>query len=357
MPTNYIRYAYASKALTSLWGKRMQIIRIFQENLGSFGLCRFVAEETEDQQAKQLYDRYLEMLIDAYINFVTLPALLSCFGEQIEKSTYLDEYFSKFEYYLNWKESKKQGIMIHADEDVLGTIWGWLITGIGAINELARITQYMSNPFAFFTQIFSSLFDDSEKRGYNEYETLQRINQEYGGKKYPIELAFVNPGFWQATNPALTLDWAVIRSCIFLLKTYKNIEKIKRAKGVCPPFIPYLPVQLILTPSDQITIIDNKDGTYTFLHQPSGQKLKVKRDKIGRYYIEAVLDKRGRTSYEIPCQIYDNMLAIEVEAFGFKGQIFSPIGALICNFLEEDRTNMQCNISEEDETTLLASFT
>ena len=225
------------KAITTYWGLRIKLVRLFQERLSEIGMGRFIAHYTRSQGVKRGLERWIRGIVNAYIFVISPCALLSVYGDEIRRTPFLDDYFSQWDSYLIWKGQKdaigEKTIPVINEANVMADVFR-----VYKKPELTnRLHECVGNRSKVGELVIGSIMDTVESKGYDSAKTVDYINQNVQTYDFTPYLGLLAPLFWRVVHPTLDLDWTVIKSYIVLYKTYSEHRLFQEFKELVPAFI------------------------------------------------------------------------------------------------------------------------
>ena len=244
---------FLSKAVTTVWGKRIQLVRCFQERLSELGMGLFVGHYEIAEHTQETLEMFMQTVISAYIFVISPCALLSVYGEEIRRTPYLDAYFSKYPSYSRWKGQKdaigKKTIPIVNEPAFIGEVFETY--HMPQLKSKAHLC--LGNPAKIMELIINQIMTVFETMNMTSDQLVDYVNQKVKTYEFTPYLALIAPITWRCVHPTLDLDWTVIKSYIALLKTYRTIRLSRSTKGYVPSFI-----------KDQIAKVTVDDAPYYF---------------------------------------------------------------------------------------------
>jgi len=236
MPLGHI-LLFLARGITTAYRYRQYIIRIFQQLASELAIALFISVYHRNLRYRFWLIGWLEKLVDAYIYFIGIPCLIGSYGREICNTTFLHSYFWKFSTYQQFVEWTNRRGWEYTIDKVTISIINTIIAG-GPFHYLReKIGEYMENPMKLINDIGYQLGLKTEDKPDDPFYAIDFINQNFKAVK-------INPESWYAPktvylfiHPTLDLDWAVIKSFIALLDTYKKLHLAEELQVTIPPFI------------------------------------------------------------------------------------------------------------------------
>lgn len=228
---------FLAKAITTLWGKRVHLVRSFQERLSELGMGRFIAHYEQRDITKGQLESFMEMLISAYLCIISVPAILSVYGKEVMETVALDSFFQKYEDYNVWRTVKEK----MAEEQYIDmpkrVILETIIEKYNMPELEPRMEDFLRHPYELMRCIIGSIWDVVESLGMDIGKIVDHVNQKYQTYRFDPWMGLLSPMFWRVVHPTLDLDWSVIKSYIAMLDSYRLIRGYKDYAGFVDPFL------------------------------------------------------------------------------------------------------------------------
>jgi len=280
---------YERKAFTTVFGQRIRLVRCFQEAMSQVMMGRFISHYGRTSWVKMTYEERTKYIINAYIYFVSLPCLLSFFGEEILSNRYLDEYFSQFRGYNRYKIAVQSGGL----PSPTITTWFDFVSALGYKLGfeylLAKIGDIIGLPILMQQFIYEQMPKSFWADVVNPFYVVDWVNQNMNRDDFDLALTVVPSWLWYPLHPFVHLDWTVIKSYIQLLQAYKSLRIETEERAFVPPFI-------------------------------RGMKVKVKVDGVD--LTELRIDDEGIVRFCVPKRIIDEKITVDATGLKFDIPLF-----------------------------------
>lgn len=209
-----------AKAFTTAFQYRMKIVRTFQEKLSEIGMGLFILTNVRENELRADFLQMMEVIIKAYVKFITTPCIYSRYGEEIIKTRTLNRFFSAFSDYKLFKQYYNRTGKTYKYEGLDPENLKKLISLSPFPSLENNIDYFILNPQELFTQISKIMHDILEIDRMSGAELAAYIDQHFNFATDPIEDYLVNPDSILLIHPTIDLDWAVIKTYITLYITY-----------------------------------------------------------------------------------------------------------------------------------------
>jgi len=235
---------YERRAFTTLFGRRIRLIRCFQEAMSEIMMGRFIAHEGRTEWVKMRLEENVRHVINAYIYFLSLPCILSFFGKEIRESRTLDDYFMQFKVYPRWREAYDSGTLPQPTILDWFTFFRELGYTIGYTYFLYKIGELIKYPILAQQYIYE-MFPESVWKDYvNPFFVVNWVNQNLNRDDFDLGLTQIPSYLWYPIHPFVHLDWTVIKSYIQLYYAYAESRLKDEYDLLIPPYIKHMPVKI-----------------------------------------------------------------------------------------------------------------
>jgi len=276
---------FVAKALTTLWSKRVQLVRNFQEMASSAGMGRFISHGEEVGHIQALFEERIAMVASAYLYVLTVPCVLSVYGKEIRETQMLDRFFNRWKSYQEWKAiEEKIGTYEYPITDY-AILAKDIILSFGFTHLLAFIGTRITQLWEIMQIIIGSLSETIEKMGLDPEGIVNFVNQQAKTYEFKPYLAHLHPWVWRTIHPTLDLDWTVIKTLILLYQTYKEIRLRQEHR---------------LDPS---CWLEGQTATLMIDDKP---------------YAISLVSPEGVVEFRVPVDVYDKAVSIDVDSYGVK---------------------------------------
>lgn len=223
--------AFLMKAITTVYGIRLKLVRTFQDYLSQISMGRFIAHYGNVEPVKAGFEEYTKLGINAYIFIITMPALLSVYGDEIRNTPFLHSYFSTYTSYNKWLNVKEAigTKTIPVENEVAFQKEIIKLFGLDALanyfdETIGKIWKLTELIIKTIWQAVETMADSPEK-------VVAFINSNYDTTDFDPWLGCVPPMIWRLVHPTLDLDWTVIKTQISLVQTYAYLRSVEQEQG------------------------------------------------------------------------------------------------------------------------------
>ena len=262
---------FIAKSITTVWGKRVHLVRSFQERLSELGMGRFIAHYEQRDITKGQLESFMEMLISAYLCIITVPAILSVYGKEVMETEALDGFFQKYTDYNVWRTVKEKMAEAQYIDMPKKVILETIIEQYNMPELKPRIEHFLHYPWELMRCILGSIWDVIESLGMDVGKIVDHVNQRYQTYRFAPWMGLLPPMFWRVVHPTLDLDWAVIKSYIAMLESYRLMRGYKDYAGFIDPFLTGQVVKIMY---------DDKVKAYEHLGEKGLVKLSIPYDDV-----------------------------------------------------------------------------
>lgn len=232
----YIVAIYLAKAITTIWGMRIKLMRVFQKYMSEMSMGRFIGHYGRTESVKIYQEELMSALIKAYLHIMTMPCILSSFGDEIRSQPYLHEFFSQFKGYEQWVQWRLERQELPQERPKDHIFYKAMIETTPYPHLYGRIGEQSESPKLLMQDIIESLNDTWDLMTSNPTDIVNYINQHWKDSDFDIERTYAPKWFWYLIHPTMDMDWTIIKSHIILLQTYRDIRLVHETIDKVPPF-------------------------------------------------------------------------------------------------------------------------
>jgi len=254
-----VRY-YEKNAFQTIFGKRIRMIRFFQEAMSVIMMGRFISHYGRISWVKLSFEERVSHVINAYIYFLQLPCLISFFGKEIRENPFLDQYFSRFIGYVKWRSLYDAGNLPTPTITTMFDFFSALGYKMGFEYILGKIGDLIGYPILFQQFLYDQFPEEAWVEGANPFFVVDWVNQNLNRDDFDIALTVIPSYLWYPINPFIHLDWAVLKSYIVLWVAYRKIREQEEAVEFVPPYIKGMKLSLIVDGKKIQDLVLNDEG-------------------------------------------------------------------------------------------------
>jgi hypothetical protein len=245
---------------------RWSLVRLFQRVYAEASMGNFISYTNRCWEAVPITVDWCQKAIDAYIHYITLPRILSMSGEDIVHEPTLDEWFSRWPAYVDYKRRYWSGELKHVervgDRDFIHKLAHLLKVDV-IVDHLEEAMKYVG----FGAELLAGwALAWAEDLALGKHEVNEWITQQLErGSFYTLDYLAHKSGVLK-WDPWYHFDWAVITSEIYLLQQYRRMVQEEEHIAI-PAFIAGQRVWVGKTPRDAIAVsrVDEKGEAWIFI--------------------------------------------------------------------------------------------
>jgi len=229
---------FASAAL----GAYMKMIGALREVYGMSAMGCFIAWQGQNMAELKNNLDLMDKTIKLHVRLLTTSAIWSSWMQEIENSQPLDNYFSQFPYYEDWKAYMKS--YNYAPPPI--TMEAFIYNVVGKYlkqSPLDVLKQLVFGNAAMTFDYICNIAQDIIKTEENDpLKIVDTINSNTNTLDLPPEVGYAPYGYWTTIRPFIWVEWCMVKTAIMSMSAYRMLLE-GGGEGLIPA--PYVPGQRV----------------------------------------------------------------------------------------------------------------